>query len=106
MGYYQHHLLFCTNHRAEGKKCCQQGDAEAMCHFAKLTIKKLGLAGAGKIRVSSAGCLGRCKQGPVLVIYPQQLWYTYASSADVAEIIEQQLLNNKPVERLLLTEVG
>lgn len=102
MSYYQKHIFFCTNVKPDNRKCCSQGNATAMQHHAKEKLKQLGLHGEGKVRVSSAGCLGRCQQGPAMVIYPEGTWYTYSSIADIDEIIESHVLNGVPVERLLL----
>lgn len=68
----------------------------------KTKLLELGLHGPGKIRVSKSGCLGRCSEGPCIVIYPEAVWYTYASKADIDEIINSYLLAGQPVERLLL----
>lgn len=104
MSYYEKHIFFCINEKDEGRKCCAQADAKAMCQFTKKQLKTLGLAGPGKIRVSFSGCLGRCAEGPVAVIYPEQIWYTYRSQADVENIITQDLLANKRVPHLLLNQ--
>ena len=68
--------------------------------YAKDKVKALGLAGPGKVRVNQAGCLDRCAQGPVAVVYPEGVWYTYVDEQDVDEIIEEHLVNGRPVERL------
>lgn len=104
MSYYQKHLFFCTNFRDNGKKCCEQNQASAFCQYAKLKLKELKLTGRGKIRVSAAGCLGRCKQGPNIVIYPDNVWYHYQSQRDIDEIIEKHLLSNEIVTHLLLED--
>ena len=61
------------------------------------------LSGPGKIRVNKAGCLDRCADGPVMVVYPQGVWYTLVDQDDVEEIIQSHLINGRPVERLQLT---
>lgn len=61
------------------------------------------MAGPGKIRVNKAGCLDRCAQGPVMVIYPEGIWYTMVDQEDVEEIIQSHLINGIPVERLQLS---
>lgn len=58
--------------------------------------------GPGKIRVSKALCLGRCSEGPCIVIYPEAIWYTYATEADIDEIINTHLISGNTVERLLI----
>lgn len=100
MSYYQYHLFFCTNQRDDGRACCQDHDAQAMRDYAKERTKKLGLAGKGKVRVNNAGCMDRCAQGPTLVVYPEGVWYTYKSKADIDEIIDEHLVHGRVVERL------
>ena len=101
MPYYQRHLFFCTNKREDGTACCQNYDAQAMRDYAKARTKELGIAGKrGKVRVNTAGCLNRCEEGPVAVVYPDDVWYTYVDKDDIDEIIEQHLLNGNPVKRL------
>ena len=52
------------------------------------------------MRVNSAGCLDRCDKGPVLVVYPEGVWYTYVDRDDLDEIIDRHLLQGQVVERL------
>ena len=104
MPYYQQHLFFCLNQRDNGCKCCQDADASAMRIYAKKRIAALGLAGEGGIRVNAAGCLGRCQQGPSLVIYPDGVWYNYKTCADIDEIIEKHIINKQLVKHLLMPE--
>ena len=56
------------------------------------------------MRVNQAGCLDRCAGGPVLVVYPEAVWYTYVDHADIDEIIESHLQNGQVVERLRLPD--
>jgi len=101
MSYFRHHLFFCTNRR-EGAGCCANLGGQAMRDYAKARIKTLGLSGPGGVRVNSAGCLDRCAEGPVLVVYPEGVWYTYVDRDDIDEIIEEHLRHGRPVERLKL----
>jgi len=100
--YYRYHLFFCTNRRANGEQCCAECGADAMRDYAKSVVKEKGLAGPGGVRVNKAGCLDRCSEGPVLVIYPEGVWYTYIDQSDIDEIIEQHLCQGRRVERLML----
>ena len=68
--------------------------------YAKKKIKDLDLSGKGKVRVNQAGCLDRCQEGPVCVVYPEGTWYTYVDELDVDEIIESHLVQGNPVDRL------
>jgi (2Fe-2S) ferredoxin len=68
----------------------------------KARVKELGLAGPGGVRVNNAGCLDRCDKGPVLVVYPEAVWYTYVDREDIEEILQEHLLQGRVVERLLV----
>ncbi len=100
MSYYRHHVFFCCNQRTDGRASCNDHGAQEVRDYAKKRVKELGLAGPGKVRINQAGCLDRCEEGPVLVVYPEEVWYTYVDRADVDEIIEEHLRNGRIVERL------
>jgi (2Fe-2S) ferredoxin len=102
MSYYRYHVFFCTNLRADGRACCQRFDARGMRDFAKQRCKELGINGQGGVRVNTAGCLDRCEQGPVIVVYPDAVWYSYIDQDDVEEIIREHLTNGRVVERLTI----
>ena len=98
--FYQHHVFFCLNVRDDGKQCCTQYGAEAMFDYMKKRIKKLKLNGEDRVRINRAGCFDRCSEGPLMVVYPQAIWYTFVDEEDIDEIIESHILNGKPVKRL------
>lgn len=102
MSYYKRHAFFCTNLRDEcaDRPCCSAAGSVAARAYVKDRIKKLGLAGESGIRVNTSGCLDRCEEGPVVVIYPEAVWYTYVDNEDLDEIIDEHLLNGRVVERL------
>ncbi len=100
MSFYRHHVFFCTNRRPDGESCCARFDAQAMRDYTKQRLKEAGLHGPGQVRVNIAGCLGRCEVGPVVVVYPDETWYTYVDRMDLDEIIESHLKQGKVVERL------
>ncbi|HEY8555030.1 MAG TPA: (2Fe-2S) ferredoxin domain-containing protein [Burkholderiales bacterium] len=102
MSYYRHHVFFCTNKREDGRPCCANHRAQEMRDYAKARVKALGLAGPGKVRINNSGCLDRCELGPVVVVYPEAVWYTYVDREDIDEIIDRHLGQGEVVERLLL----
>lgn len=102
MSYYKHHVFFCLNQREGGEPCCNNHGATELQEYAKARIKSLKLSGPGKIRINRAGCMDRCGQGPVLVIYPEAVWYRYQDKNDLDEIIDEHLINGRVVERLKL----
>jgi len=104
--FYKYHVFFCLNQRAPDadRPSCANCNAQAMQEYAKKRVKQLGLAGDGKVRINKAGCMERCEQGPVIVVYPQGTWYTYLDEADIDEIVDSHLVNGKIVERLLIDQ--
>ena len=100
MSYYRHHVFFCTNQRTDGRACCQDHNAKALRDHAKQRIKALGVAGPGGVRINTAGCLDRCAEGPVAVVYPEGVWYTFVDREDIDEIIDSHLVAGRVVERL------
>ena len=97
---FQHHVFFCINERNDGRACCADRNAQALQEYAKKRLKTLDMNGPGKIRINKAGCLDRCEEGPVLVVYPEGIWYTYIDEEDIDEIVDSHLIAGKPVERL------
>jgi (2Fe-2S) ferredoxin len=105
--YYKHHIFFCLNQRDNGEACCRDHAAQEGFDRCKSRVKAAGLNGPGGVRVNKAGCLDRCAGGPVAVVYPQGVWYTYVDADDIDEIVETHLVGGKVVERLLLApDVG
>ena len=102
MSYYRQHIFFCINDRGadSDRPSCNRCGAAEIREYAKRRVKELGLSGAGEIRVNQAGCLDRCEEGPVCVVYPEGIWYTYVDETDVDEIIDSHVVNGNPVERL------
>ena len=100
MSFFQYHVFFCCNQRAEGETCCNAHGASKLRDYAKDRIKAAKCDGPGKVRINSAGCLGRCDDGPVRVVYPGETWYTYVDKEDIDEIVDQHLLKGQIVERL------
>lgn len=99
--YYQRHIFFCLNERENGEAACAQHNARQSYEHCKARVKAAGLAGPGQVRVNQAGCMNRCAAGPVAVVYPEAVWYTYVDQQDIDEIVESHLKNGKVVERLL-----
>lgn len=100
--YYQRHIFFCLNQRPNGEDCCALHGAQAGFDRCKQQVKAAGLAGPGGVRVNKAGCMDRCAGGPVAVVYPEAVWYTFVDEADIDEIVQSHLRDGQPVERLML----
>jgi (2Fe-2S) ferredoxin len=84
-----------------GAAVSEKGGSEIKAKF-KSRLKELGLA--PNIRANTSGCLDACEFGPVVVVYPEQIWYGGVTPEDVDEIIERHIKNNEPVERLFIKD--
>ncbi|MDT8999809.1 (2Fe-2S) ferredoxin domain-containing protein [Paucibacter sp. APW11] len=104
MSYFQRHIFFCLNQRDNGENCCAQHGAQAAFDHCKASVKAAGLAGVGGVRVNKAGCLDRCAGGPVAVVYPDAVWYSFVDNSDIDEIVDSHLKNGQVVERLVLPD--
>ncbi len=102
--YFKRHIFFCLNERKNNEACCAQHHAQAAFEHCKSQVKTLGLAGPQGVRVNKAGCLDRCAAGPVAVVYPEGVWYTYVDHTDIDEIVESHLKNGQVVQRLVTPE--
>jgi (2Fe-2S) ferredoxin len=101
--YFRAHVFVCCNRRPDGHRrgSCAARGSEALRDYMKARAKELGLGG---VRVNAAGCLDRCEFGPAMVIYPEGIWYSPRTKADVDEILQAHLVAGGRVPRLMLTE--
>ncbi|MGB4774313.1 MAG: (2Fe-2S) ferredoxin domain-containing protein [Daejeonella sp.] len=98
---YAKHLFICANQRSAGARvCCGEERGLALVAAFKKQIKDRGLN--TKIRAQRAGCLETCELGPSVVVYPEGVFYGKVQLSDVTEIVEEHLLNNRVVERLVM----
>jgi len=100
--YYQRHIFFCLNDRKSGENACAHHNAQSGFDHCKARVKALGMSGPEQVRVNKAGCLDRCAAGPVAVVYPEGVWYTFVDTSDIDEIVDKHLKNGQVVERLLV----
>lgn len=100
--YYQAHVFVCTNEREPGhpRGCCRQKGGDDLRDYMKKKATGLGLG--KQVRINNAGCLDRCELGPVMVIYPEGIWYNVTSRADVDEVLQTHLVEGRRVQRLML----
>ena len=101
--YFRAHVFVCCNRRPDGHRrgSCAARGSEDLRDYMKVRAKELGLRG---IRVNQAGCLDRCEFGPALVIYPEGIWYSPKTRADVDEILQAHLVAGGRARRLMLTD--
>jgi len=95
MGQYQTHVFVCTS----GDDCPVQGDVEGFVKYLRGEAVKAGLKDA--VRVNKAGCFSQCGHGPMMVVYPENVWYAGVKESDLPEIFESHIKNGTPVQRLV-----
>jgi len=94
MGQYETHVFVCTS----GDDCPAKGDVEKMVKYLRGEVVKAGKH--SDVRVNKAGCFSQCGHGPMIVVYPDNVWYAGVQAADLDEIVQSHILGGKPVERL------
>src|SRR6056297_863258 len=93
---YRSHVLICT-----GTGCVSSGAKNIkMALEDELAEKDL----SDEIKIVETGCHGFCEKGPIMIIYPEGVFYCQVGSEDVAEIVEEHLLKGRIVDRLLFKE--
>lgn len=96
---FEKHVFICTNQRGAEKASCGEAQGkELVAEFKKLLVEK-NLK--GRMRAQAAGCCDACDYGPTVVVYPEGVYYGKVMLSDVREIVEEHLINNRPVQRLI-----
>jgi len=101
---FERHVFVCLNVRPEGAprpSCTNDGKSELLAQLQQAS-KAAGLAGL--VRINKSGCLDQCEHGPVMVVYPEAVWYGHLKPEDAEEIVREHLVGGKPVERLRLAD--
>jgi (2Fe-2S) ferredoxin len=95
MGPFEKHVFVCTS----GSVCPVEGDSAGVHARLKDLVKQAGLKIS--IRINNAGCMDQCGHGPMVVIYPENVWYSHVRVEDADAIFREHLVGGRPVERLI-----
>lgn len=98
---YKKHVFICTNQRAEGqrKSCGEECGMNLVREFKKqLKERQIDFP----VRAQRSGCLDACEHGPSMVVYPEGVFYGGVKESDIGQIIDEHILNDHPVERLVI----
>jgi (2Fe-2S) ferredoxin len=95
MGQYETHVFVCTS----GDSCPTQGNVEQFVKYLRDESVKAGRK--TEIRINKAGCFSQCGHGPMMVVYPDNVWYGGVQESDLKEIFESHIRDGKPVTRLI-----
>jgi nitrite reductase/ring-hydroxylating ferredoxin subunit/(2Fe-2S) ferredoxin len=94
MGQYERHVFVCTS----GETCPEQGDVEKFVKILRERARAVGKP--ADVRINKAGCFSQCGHGPMIVVYPDNVWYARVTESDLDEILTSHLVGGRPVERL------
>ena len=100
MARFEHHVFVCVNERSseDPRGCCASAGGGEIRGWFSEELKARGLK--RRIRSNKAGCLDLCARGPVVVVYPEGVWYSPRSRSDVQRIVEEHLVDGNPVDAL------
>ena len=101
---FDKHIFVCTNQRPEGhpRGSCDCAGKGELHQLFKSKLAQRGLKSL--VRVNKAGCLDQCEHGPTMVVYPEAVWYGGVTAFDVDEIIDEHIIGNQPVQRLIIAD--
>jgi (2Fe-2S) ferredoxin len=94
MGPFEKHVFVCTT----GSTCQLDRAGEVHARLKQL-VKEAGMS--SRIRVNNAGCMDQCGHGPMIAVYPENVWYCHVTSENADQIFREHLVGGSPVERLL-----
>ena len=81
---------------------CTSSDSLHIIENLKAEIEKAGLSDHAMVHLT--GCFGFCAMGPIVKVYPDNVFYVHVKPEDAAEIVQSHIANNQVVERLLFEE--
>ena len=96
----KYHVFICTSCRINGQQkgfCYQKGSVDLLQLFME-EIEERDLS--SQVVVSNTGCFGICDKGPVVVVYPEGVWYKNVTADDVGRIFDEHFEGGRPVEEL------
>ena len=101
---FAHHIFVCGNQRAAGhpRGSCDPTGGAALRDAFKAELKRT--RPGTPVRANHAGCLDQCEHGPVVVIYPQGIWYGHVTPADVPRIVAKTLIGGEVLDDLRIAE--
>ncbi len=95
---FRHHIFVCTQNKPEGVPCCPSSGSWQVLQTLEREIGSQGLD--DEVQVTTCGCLSLCDDGPVMVVYPEGVWYHKITAEDVHEIVSSHLREGRVVSRL------
>jgi (2Fe-2S) ferredoxin/SAM-dependent methyltransferase len=101
---FQYHVFVCDQQKPEGVPCCSARGSVRVIEALRAEIAKRGLS--DEVQVTTCGSIGLCERGPNMIVYPEGVWYSGVTPADIPEIVHSHFEENQPVERLVRTDAA
>ena len=96
---YDYHIFCCVNERAGNERIsCKKKDSHLFRNYIKQKVKDKSIQ---NVRVNQSGCLDKCEAGPVIVIYPQGIWYKCENFKNADDIVDS-LITGEIAQHLLI----
>lgn len=93
-------IFVCTNERDEGERvCCMHAGGGALRDTLKAMVKARQLR--SRIRVSQSGCMDKCEDGPNIMVFPDNVWFSHVTEADLESILNAVVHSLETGERLV-----
>ena len=99
---FRHHVFVCTQQKPEGVTCCPASGSMTVMGALHGELGKQGLS--NDVQVSSCGCLGLCDDGPIMIVYPEGVWYRKVKADDVPDIVASHLRSGQLLSRLVWSD--
>jgi len=101
---FRFHLFVCTQQKPEGIPSCTVSASSAVLEAFDNEVQARGLD--AEVQLTTCGCMGLCDEAPVMVVYPEGVWYRRVQVSNVPEIVESHLRAGKPVEKLVWNDAA
>jgi (2Fe-2S) ferredoxin/predicted O-methyltransferase YrrM len=101
---FRYHVFICDQQKPEGVPSCLARGAGPVIEALRREIAARKLD--DRVQITTCGSLGLCERGPNMVVYPEGVWYSGVTPADVPELVERHFENGEPLARLARTDTA
>lgn len=99
---FRYHVFVCDQEKPEGLSCCSAHGSQGVLEALRREVAARNLFNS--VAITPCGSLGMCDHGPIMVIYPEGVWYARVSAADVPELVSEHFQHGRPLMRLALND--